>query len=235
MKKIIIFLFLVLANILVYSQKDSATYDSEAKVILDKLSKNTASFASVRIYFSYSTINKIDSSEENFEGYLYIKGADKYKFIVPNNEVFSDGKKTWSYLKKEGEMTVTWVDPNDKSVLTPSNLLTIYEKGFKYRLNGEIDTKIKQKSGKTTVEVPKTLYVIDLYPEKVKDTPYSIIRIWIDKSEMKITNIRYFGKDEYDYMIDILEFNTETVVPDILFNFNEKNYPADLEIIDATQ
>jgi len=235
MKKTIIITILLLVNLVVFAQKDSATYDPEAKKILDKLSKNTASFESIRIFFSYATVNKVDSSEESFEGYLYTKGKDKYKFIVPNNEVFTNGIKTWSYLKKEGEMTVTWVDANDKSIMTPNNLLTIYEKGFKYRYLGDIDTKIKQKIGKTISEVSKTLYIIDLYPEDVKNSPYSIIRIWIDKTELKITNIRYIGKDEYDYVIDILEFNTETVVPDILFNFNEKNYPADIEIIDTTE
>ncbi len=233
-KSILLIFNILISFSLLYSQQDTATHDPQAKIILENLSKKTASYDAIRMYFNYITVNRIDSTEESFDGYLYIRGKDKYKFIVPNNEVFSNGTKTWAYLKKEGEITVTWVDPNDKNVLTPKNLLTIYEIGFKYRYLGELDTEIKIKDGKNISNVMKTLYIIDLYPESVKQTPYSIIRIWIDKTDMRITNIRYFGKDEFDFVVDILEFNTTTTIPDLLFEFNEKNYPADIEIIDTT-
>jgi outer membrane lipoprotein-sorting protein len=234
MKKLIV-LIVILINFSAFSQKDTLTHEPQAKAILDKLSTKTATFEAIRICFTYSSINKIDSVTDTYEGYLYIKGTDKYKLIIPNNEVFSNGLKVWSYLKKEAEMNVTWADPNDKSVLTPSNLLTIYEEGFKYSLKGEVDTEISQKINGELTDVQKTLYIIDLYPEKPNETPYSIIRLWIDKDNLKITNLRYFGKDQYDYLVDIVEFKTDTTIPDILFNFNEANYPADIEIIDVTE
>jgi len=216
-------------------QIDTITHDPQAKAILDKLSEKTESFEAIRIYFSYTTVNKTDSANDSYEGYLYIKGKDKYKLIVPGSEVFSNGTKVWSYLKNEAEMNVSWADPNNTSLLTPSSLLTIYEEGFKYSLKGEVDTEISQKIDGVLTDVTKTLYVIDLYPEKLNETPYSIIRLWIDKENMKITNIRYFGKDIYDYIVDILEFKTDATVPDLLFEFNANNYPADVEIIDVTE
>jgi len=236
MKKcILLALIFSITSISLYSQTDTLTHDPQAKAILDKLSKKTESFEAIRIYFSYSTINKADSSNSSYEGYLYTKGKDKYKMIIPGNEVFSDGTKVWSYLKKEAEMNISWADPNNKSMLTPSSLLTIYEEGFKYSLKGEAVTSISQKVDGVLKDVKKTLYIIDLYPENPNETPYSIIRIWIDKDNMKITNIRYFGKDLYDYIVDILEFKTDATVPDILFEFNKANYPADIEIIDVTE
>lgn len=234
MKKTLILLFIIF-NFSAFSQTDTLTHDPQAKEILDKLSKKTSSFEAIRIFFTYTSVDKIDSINDSYEGYLFIKGKDKYKLIIPGNEIFSNGTKVWSYLKNEGEMNVTWADPNDKSVLTPTNILTIYEEGFKYNLKGEVKTDISQKTNDEIVEVERTLYVIDLYPEKVNETPYSIIRLWIDKENMKITNIRYFGKDQLDYIIDILEFKTDTSIPDVLFNFNAENYPADLEIIDVTE
>lgn len=236
MKKSILFLSLII--FFHYSsicQIDTITHDPQAKAILDKLSEKTESFEAIRIYFSYTTVNKTDSANDSYEGYLYIKGKDKYKLIVPGSEVFSNGTKVWSYLKNEAEMNVSWADPNNTSLLTPSSLLTIYEEGFKYSLKGEVDTEISQKIDGVLTDVTKTLYVIDLYPEKLNETPYSIIRLWIDKENMKITNIRYFGKDIYDYIVDILEFKTDATVPDLLFEFNANNYPADVEIIDVTE
>lgn len=234
MKKILIFAFIIL-SFSAFSQTDTLTHDPQAKAVLDKVSKKTEAYAAIRIYFSYTSVNKVDSINDSYEGYLYIKGKDKYKLIIPNNEVFSNGTKVWSYLKKEAEMNVAWADPNDKSVLTPANMLTVYEEGFKYSLQGEVETEISQKVDGVTKDVSKTLYVIDLYPEKINETPYSIIRLWIDKETLKITNIRYFGKDQYDYIVDIIEFKTDATVPDILFEYNSANYPADIEIIDVTE
>jgi len=57
---------------------------------------------------------------------LYVKG-NKYKVQVKNQEVISDNKTVWTYIKDANEVQVNDYEPDENSI-TPSQIFTIYEK-----------------------------------------------------------------------------------------------------------
>lgn len=229
-KRIILFLltFIFAANIFAQYGNDTLVYDPEAKKILDKLSKQTQSYETIRLSFSYTIHNKAENVKDSYNGYVFLKGK-KYKLILPGNEIFTDGTTVWTYNKDAEEINVTEFNPDDESVLNPNKLFTIYEKGFKYRLRAEGKEKIKIKEKRKIKEVSKTTYTIDLYPEKPQNAKYKIIRLTIDKAKSQMLRIVYMGKDGTDFIIEILEFKPNVKIIDKIFVYDKNKYPnADL-------
>ncbi len=237
MKKLLFLFFILVLSFKVFSQNDEyerRVHDPEARKVLDKLSKKMAKDTTVRVYFEYNYYNAADSSENSFKGYLFVKG-DKFKLIVPNVETFCDGKKVYSFNKKSNEMDITFYDTASSEILTPRGVLDVYKSGFKYRLRGiaTFDAKVK-KNGKITTEKTEA-YVVDLYPEHPKGVPYSIIRIWIDKNKNQLVSIMYQGKNGVQQVVNILEYKSNPLINDKMFEFDKSRYPSDMEIVDFTE
>lgn len=230
-------IFIILASINLFGQTDSINQvkDPLAKKYLDKLSESYASHSTARFYFRYSLYNAQDSTSNQFQGYLFVKQPEKYKVIIPDQELFSDGIKTYMYNKKTNEMNITFVDPNNEAVYTPGNLLNLYKKGFKYSYRGLATFPAPVKKGDTIIEVQKSCHVIDLYPEHPKGKPYSIIRIWIDKDQNELVSVKYQMKSGIEQVVDILKTDFDIVINDKLFVFDKNNYPKDLDITDFTE
>ncbi|GEM_PF-1385953 len=239
MKKILILTLLITIYLSAAAQKDTIpVHDPQAKKILDKVSQRYKDFSTLRLYFEYQIYDNRDSLhklQDKFKGWLFVKGQDKYKLIIPDVEVFCDGIKIYSLDKKNKELTITLYDPEAQSVLSPQKLLYIYQKGFKYLLRGTatFDTKTL-KNGKIA-PLQRTMYIVDLYPEHPKKSPYSIIRLWIDKNTYQIVSVKYQGKDGIDYVVDILEEKSGITIPDIMFKYDPKRLPKGTEINDMTE
>jgi len=196
-----------------------AQKDEEARKILEKVSSTTKSYNTIRIKFLYIMDNRIEKMKDTTKGTIYLKG-DKFKLFFKGNEVFSDGKTVWTHMLDANEITITTIDSEDEESLNPANVLTIYEKGFKYRYMGEI------KDG------GKYYYQIDLYPEHPKDKAYSIVKLKIDKSTYHLSAVKMVGKEGIDYILEVLEFKPNVKVVDSMFTFDPSKYPKDIEIND---
>ncbi len=235
-KNIALLIILLVPNILMYSQDaDDIVHDPQAKKILDNLSNKMAKYQTARFYFKYTLNNAQDSTSQVYYGYLFVKDSTKYKVLIPDQEFFSDGVKTYSYNKKANEMNITFVDPAKDAVYTPQNMINIYKKGFKYSYRGDIsfDAEVK-KDGKVTKE-NKNCYIVDLYPEKPKDSPFSIIRIWIDKDKNELVSVRYQQNNGIEQVVDILSSDFDVKIDDKIFTFDKSLYPADVDVIDFTE
>lgn len=201
-----------------FSQQEM-TKDPEAKKILDALAKKTKSYQSLRIKYSYTIINKQTDYTQTEIGYAFLSGK-KYKIIIPGNEIFSDGITVWTYLKEAEEITITEPGPDEESIFNPAKLFTIYESGYKYVLMGM--EKIKNEDH----------YVIDLFPESADQSPYSSIRLKINKEKNRITSINTFEKAGIEYQILVTEFTPDIKVTESLFSFDKSKYPENIEIVD---
>jgi len=235
MKKILVIIAILLGNIIVFSQDDvPSVYDPEAKVILDNLSNKLAN-KNARLYFLYTFNNAQDSSSFEYYGYLFAKGADMYKVMIPDVEVFSDGIKTYSYNKKINEINITFVDPSSDLAFTPQKLITAYQSGYKYSYRGEVsfDAKVKVNGQVTTQN--KTCHVVDLYPENPNNSPFSIIRIWIDKDANELVSVKYQLNNGIEEVVEILNFELDVTINDDIFSFDPTKYPADIDVIDFTE
>ena len=196
-----------------------AQKEEKAREILEQVTEKTKSYTTVKIKFKYIIDNRAEKMRDTTKGTIYLK-ADKFKLFFQGNEIFSDGTTIWTHQIDAGEITINDIDLEDDGALNPTNILTMYEKGFKYRFLGEI------KDG------GKAYYQIDLYPENPKEKSYSIVKLKIDKTNNHLSSIKMVGKDGIDYIIDLVQFKPNVKVVDSMFNFDPAKYPKNIEIND---
>ena len=114
-----------------------AQNDPKAKKILDEVSAKTKTYTSIIAEFSVKIENKKDNTSDTQEGKISIKG-NKYKLEISNQTIISDGKTSWTILKEANEIQINSIDARQKDgAITPDNIFTIYETGFKYEFAKE--------------------------------------------------------------------------------------------------
>lgn len=196
----------------------TAQTDAKAKTILTAVSKKYRSYDVVKTDFTLLIESKQANARETQQGTLYIKArSNKYKVSMTGQEMISDGKTLWTYLKEEKEVQVTNVDHSDDA-LNPAKIFTIYEKGFKYLYTG--DKKIGA----------KVYQMIDLTPTDI-NKPYFKIRLSIDKVAKQIATALILEKNGNRYTYNVKTFVPNAKVPESTFNFDSKKYPG-VEVVD---
>ena len=214
MKKFLIGALLVMApGIGAFAQSEV-----KAKEILEEVSKKYRSYDVIKTDFSYTLENPQAKIKETQLGTLIVKSKlNKYKIILKGQELISDGKNQWTYLKADKEVQLSEVD-NSSDALNPAKLFTIYEKGFKsVYIN---DTKLNG----------KTLHNIDLTPLDSKRSFFKV-RLQIDKITKQIMNALIFDKNGNRYTYTIKTFIPNVKVPESTFTFDAKLYPG-VDLVD---
>lgn len=215
MKKLLVFIGLVLLNFQIKAQ-----VDAKAKKVLDEVSSKTKSYTSINAEFSITVENLKNKSTSTQLGKLTLKG-NKYKLEVNNQVIISDSKTSWTILKDASEVQINNVEAKEKETgINPSNIFTMHEKGFK----SEFVKEEKQKNG-------AVYQIIKLYPEDVKKKNFHTAVLTINKEKQQIVSIKILGKDGTDMIYLVKSFNANSAVPETVFVFNDKNYPG-YEVID---
>ena len=213
MKRIISLIsVLAICSVAVFGQNTK-----NAKEILDKVSQKTKSYSSINI--SYTLVHTSpDGKNDKTNGTLLMKGK-KYQLSILDNVLYCDGKTLWTHMIEEKEVVVSTVDDNDGDMLNPAKVLTLYEKGFKYKFIQD------------RFEASRAIYVVDLYPEDVANSEYSKIRLSIDKDKSQLWKAEYFAKDGNKYTITVNTFKTNEQIPDASFTFDKAKNPG-VKVID---
>lgn len=215
MKKIISLLtVLAFCTTVSFGQNNTS---AKAKQILDQVSKKTKGYSSISLTYSLVHTSP-EGSNDNANGDMLLKG-NKYKLSVLDNVLYCDGKTLWTHMLEEKEVDITNVDNSDKSALNPVNVLTMYEKGFKYSFIQE------------RFEQTRAIYVIDLYPENIEKSEYSKVRLSIDKDKTQLWKAEYFAKDGNKYTITINTFKVNQPIPDASFTFDKAKNPG-VKVVD---
>jgi outer membrane lipoprotein-sorting protein len=186
----------------------NAQNDPKAKAILDELSKKTKAYTSIKAEFSF-TVEKKDKTKDTQVGKIEVKGA-KYKLIIPGHEIYCDGKTVWDYIKDANEVQIKDVEVGGDENLNPSNIFTIYEKGYKYKFDSEDATK----------------QIVSLFPENPDKKKFHTVKLFIDKVKKQITQVKMMMKDGSTHTYEIKSFATNTEMPDTNFVFNAKAHPG---------
>lgn len=218
MKKALIIIGAFLFSTSLPAQNNSiGNSDPEAKKILDAVSARFKSYQAVQAVFTLKAEDGKGKVQGNKKGTVYMKG-NRYRVSITGQEIFCDGKTTWTYDKTANEVTVTAVDPSANTI-TPQKLFTnFYDKDFLYKLNGE-----KTVNGKRVQE-------IELTPTD-KSKNFHKVYLLIDKKTQTIvsTLILEKGGNKFSYIVNSL--NGKAKVADALFIFDKSKYPG-VEVID---
>ena len=209
-KAILSILFLVGVN-LVFAQ-----YDPKALEILEAVSARYRAIPAFEANISYTLTNETEKINEEFKGKITVKG-DKFKLVLPEQEVINNGTTLWTYLPEAKEVNIDNYDPNTDE-LNLSKFYDLYKKGYKY-----LHIEDKTENG-VLVEV------VDLVPEK-KDAQFFKVRMNIVKKDKSVQSFTMFDKGGNKYKYTITKFNPNPTVADALFTFDPKKYPG-VEVID---
>lgn len=192
-----------------------AQKDKRAQTILDAMSKKYKSLKSYQAAFTYTSAGA--GAKESYKGDLTVKN-EKFRLQLGGQEVFTDGKTMSTYIKESNEVNVQDYESGSTSELNPTQIYTIYQRGFDYRFLKE------QKQGGRTVEV------IELTPNRPKSA-IATIQISVDKADKSVRNWLIVNKDGKRTSYFITKFTPNVNAPDSLFVFDKAKYPG-VEVVD---
>jgi outer membrane lipoprotein-sorting protein len=212
-KRLIAFVPLFLTTIVLFAQPEE-TVDARANSILQSLTKKTKSFRNIKAEFTVTSYGADKKPTDVQKGTLTVSGG-KYRLDIKNQLVICDSLNTYTFLKDANEVQINSVDPNaEKGSITPSNIFTIYEKGFKTHFDGEA------KQGNATIET------IDLYPKHPEKEKYHTLKLSIDKDKNQVIEIQVLLKDGTVTKYTINTFSPNGTLPSSTFKFDKKDFPG---------
>lgn len=209
MKNTIIFAISILITSFLYSQtKDGGE-------IIEEITTKTQAYKSVEFEFTYTFEDPVSGDDVSEKGVLLISG-DKYILDIEGQKVISDGQTLWTYIDDAWEVQINTIEEDDESI-TPSKLLTTYNKDYK--------AKISKEYRKNDVNFMN----IELKPEEGKK--WVMLDVVVNADKMQIAEITIYDKNggKIGYTIDKITPDVE--VSDADFVFNPEDYP-DVEVVD---
>ena len=198
---------LIIATLAILSVSGFAQNDKKATTILDEVSAKTKLYKTIKIDFTYAMDNAKEKIHDKFKGTLLSKG-DKYKLTAAGQDVISDGKTMWTYLKDANEVQINNAGEDDDS-FTPTKLLSGYGKDYKSKF----------------IEEKGNDQIIELYPLK-KGKTFTKVQLTIDKSKKQISRFIIFDRSgsTFSYIVD--KFVADQVIADNVFTFNKAEHPG---------
>lgn len=218
MKRILLFTLLTTLTIFGYAQDVATGYDAEAGKILKSIASKYHSYSTIKATINYKIINKDADINDEQKIEISLKG-DKFRINMEGlGLVLCNGSDIWSLDQESKEASLNIYEPSEEEEITPTNVFTMYEKGFFYIIGDifEIDGKNYQS--------------IDLAPEdKTKD--FFKIRMFVDPKAKTVKRMRVFGKDGTHFVYDILTFKSNDKIDDAFFSFSKAEF-SDYELED---
>jgi outer membrane lipoprotein carrier protein len=187
--------------------------DKKAQEILNQTSKTYKSFSTIKADFKYTLESRTDDFKEQQQGNLLLKG-DKFRLSFGEYIIICDNRTIWTFMKEKSvnEVQINRYNPKDLEI-NPSEMFTIYEKGFLYKYIGE-----KMENG-------RAVHTIDLTPTD-KDQSYFKVKLTIDKATHQVVKTQIYEKTGNIYTYEIVKLTPNTTLEDNLFQFNTKDYPG---------
>jgi outer membrane lipoprotein-sorting protein len=194
----------------------SAQVDQRANEILKSVSSKYKSYTSLQASFTLNRLDQKTKKTEKFDGNITLSGV-RYQFSMADQTVICDGKTTWTFLKEVNEIQISDNKPAEGAI-TPTNIFTLYEKGFKSKFMGE------KAIGKSTVQQ------IELTPEDTRKSYFKIV-LTIDKTGKYVREARIFEKSGSITTYSIVKFTPNASLAADSFTFNKAKFPG-AEIVD---
>jgi outer membrane lipoprotein-sorting protein len=187
--------------------------DKKAKELLDEVTARVKSYENITIDFKYSLQNSKENINQDSKGSVILKGNLYYLNFMGTTKIF-DGKKTYTVVPEDEEVTISNVDEKDENAITPSKMLTFFNQGYKYYW--DITQNIKGRK----------IQYIKLVPISSKDQRKEIL-LGIDVQTKHIYNLIEVGKKGTKTTLTVNSFKTNQPLSKNQFTFDEskfKNY-----------
>lgn len=184
--------------------------DKKAKNLLDEVTAKVKSYENISIDFKYSLQNSKENINQDSKGNVMLKGNLYYLNFMGLTKIF-DGKKTYTIVPEDEEITISKVDDKDENAITPSKMLTFFNAGYKYYWDKLEDIKGRK------------IQYIKLIPISSKDQRKEIL-LGIDVQTKHIYNLIEMGKNGTKTTLTVNSFKTNQPMSKNQFIFDESKY-----------
>ena len=205
MKKFILIAFILLFSFSIQAQ------DKKAKALLDQVTSKVRSYDNIVIDFKYSLNNAKENINQDSKGNVTMKN-DQYVLNFMGITKIFDGKKTYTIVPEDEEITISSFNEKDDSAITPSKMLTFFNSGYKYSMDILQDVRGRK------------IQYIKLIPTNVKDQRKEIL-LGIDVQTKHIYNLIEMGKRGTKTTLTVNSFKTNQPLSKNQFIFTESKYP----------
>jgi len=205
MKKIVL---LVLAiGLTSFAQAQNS---AKAEKLLKEVSQKVKSYNNIVVDFKYVLENTAENIKQETRGDVSLKGELYRLNLMGITRVF-DGKKLYTIVPEDEEITISTYNPNEDQGITPSKMLTFYEEGYTYKWDIAQDVKGRK------IQYIK-LNPIDSNAE-IKE-----ILLGIDVQTKHIYNLIQKQDNGTQVTIKVNSFKTNEPLSNNLFSFDESKY-----------
>lgn len=220
---VFIALSLVIVQLLPAQQDLSkAGQDPAARKILDKMASQARADYPVKVSFDY-TYESLPENHQNTESGTLVLEEDKFRLSVGESEVFCDGKTMWNYMESVKEVYISDPEENNADdeffLSNPSDLFTLYQEDFKYRLTREL------------LYEGNDYYEIDLFPNDLNKS-YHTIKLLISKKDHQLFSAQALGKQGDNHTVILKNYQKKVSVTEGTFIFDPSSHPG-VEIVDT--
>lgn len=202
--------FLALIMLLTLSVSTQAQ-DKRAKNLLDQVTAKIKSYDNIVIDFKYTLSNTKENINQESKGNVTLQG-NKYVLNFMGATKIFDGKKTYTIVPEDEEITISSVNDADEKAITPNKMLTFFNKGYKYVW--DIQQNINGRK----------IQLIKLIPTNTKDQRKEIL-LGIDTQTKTIYNLIEIGKNGTRTTLTVNSFKTNQPLSKNQFTFVAGKYP----------
>ena len=181
----------------------------KAEALLDEVYTKVSGYDNIRVDFKYALQNSEANINQETRGDVTLEG-DKYLFNYLGSQQLYDGKKVYTIVPENEEVTIE-DQTEENNTITPSKMLTFYKKGHTYQWD------ILQ-----NVQGRKVQYV-KLIPIDTNSEIESIL-LGVDVETKHIYKLIETGKNGTKTTITVNSFKTNQPISETLFTFDESKY-----------
>ena len=202
--------FIQITALLLFSFSIQAQ-DKKAKDLLNQVTAIVKSYDNIVIDFKYSLHNSKENIHQDSKGNVTMKGNQYVLNFMGVTKIF-DGKKSYTIVPEDEEITISSVNENDDSAVTPSKMLTFFNSGYKYTMDILQDVRGRK------------IQYIKLVPMNAKDQRKEIL-LGIDVQTKHIYNLIETGKKGTKTTLTVNSFKTNQPLSKNQFTFVASKYP----------
>ncbi len=182
---------------------------AKAKALLDEVYNKVKGYDNIEVNFKYTLDNTEANINQETRGDVTLEG-DKYLFNYLGSQQLFDGKKVYTIVPENEEVTIE-DKSEEENTITPSKMLTFYKKGHNYAWD-----ILQNVQG-------RKIQFVKLIPIDTNSEIASIL-LGIDAETKHIYKLIETGKNGTKTTITVNSFKTNQPLSKTLFTFDETKY-----------
>lgn len=185
----------------------------DARGLLNEVMQKVKNYENITIDFKYILMNSKENIKQETRGDVVLEG-DKYVLNMMGTTRIFDGKNVYTIVPEDEEVTISAYSAKEDKEITPSRMLTFYEKGYHAKL--DITQNVKGRK----------IQYIKLTPTDPKSNVKNVL-LGIDAQTKHIYKLIHTDDEGTQFTVTVNSFKTNQPLSKTLFSFDEAKYKKD--------